>query len=151
MASKPESAVLRDETLEVLDTSSETGLGVRTLTPRRAGEVVHQFTGLITPELRLHSLQVTETLHISDTQYIGFLSHSCDPNCRLDMSKFEVQALRDVAAGDLLTIDYAATEDVLYRQFACHCGAATCRRWITGRAEGANAEGRAYLAALEVP
>lgn len=151
MASKPESAVLRDETLEVLDTSSETGLGVRTLTPRRAGEVVHQFTGLITPELRLHSLQVTETLHISDTQYIGFLSHSCDPNCRLDMSKFEVQALRDAAAGDLLTIDYAATEDVLYRQFACHCGAATCRRWITGRAEGANAEGRAYLAALEVP
>jgi len=151
MASKPESLIARDETLEVLDTSSEHGLGVRTLVPRRAGDVVHHFTGLITPELRLHSLQVTDTLHIADTQYIGFLSHACDPNCRLDMSKFEVQALRDVEAGGLLTIDYAATEDVLYRQFACHCGAATCRRWITGRAEGANAEGRAYLAALEVP
>lgn len=151
MASKPESLIARDETLEVLDTSSEHGLGVRTLTPRRAGDVVHHFTGLITPELRLHSLQVTDTLHIADTQYIGFLSHACDPNCRLDMSKFEVQALRDVEAGGLLTIDYAATEDVLYRQFACHCGAATCRRWITGRAEGANAEGRAYLASLDAP
>ena len=111
---KRESPAPLNEALEVLDTSSEHGLGVRTLVPRRAGEVVHHYTGLITPELRLHSLQVTETLHIADTKYIGFLSHSCDPNCRLDMSRFEVQALRDVEAGGLLTIDYAATEDVLY-------------------------------------
>ena len=54
-----------------------------------------------------------------------------------------------VRAGGLLTIDYAATEDVLYRQFACGCGAAACRRWITGRAEAANAEGREYLAGLD--
>ena len=48
----------------------------------------------------------------------------------------------------LLTIDYAETEDVLYRQFACHCGASVCRHWITGRHEAPNAEGRAYLATL---
>lgn len=149
MSTQRESWSLQDEALEVLDTSSEHGLGVKTLTARRAGDVVHTFTGLITPELRLHSLQVTDKLHIADTRYIGYLSHSCDPNCRLDMSKFEVQALKDVDAGGLLTIDYAATEDVLYRQFACQCGAPTCRRWITGRAESANAEGRAYLAQLE--
>lgn len=130
----------------MLDTSSEHGLGVRTLVPRGAGEVVHRFTGVISPELRLHSLQVSDELHISETRYIGFLSHSCDPNCRLDMERFELQALKDVEAGGLLTIDYAATEDVLYRQFECHCGAAACRRWITGRAEGPNPEGVAYLA-----
>lgn len=135
-----------DEALEVLDTSSQHGLGVRTLIPRKAGEIVHRFTGLVGPELRLHSLQVNEHLHISETRYIGFLSHSCDPNCRLDMSRFEVVALEDVPAGGLLTIDYAATEDVLYRQFACHCGAAVCRRWITGRAEPVSTEGRVYLA-----
>lgn len=139
---------VEDEALEVLDTSSEHGLGVRTLVPRRMGEIVHRFTGMVGPEIRLHSLQVNEHLHISDTRYIGYLSHSCDPNCRLDMSRFEVVALQDVPAGGLLTIDYAATEDVLYRQFECHCGAAVCRRWITGRAESANAEGRAYLATL---
>jgi uncharacterized protein len=138
-----------DDALEVLDTSSEHGLGVRTLIPRQAGEVVHRFSGMVGPELRLHSLQVNEHLHISETRYIGYLSHSCDPNCALDMSRFEVVALQDVAAGGLLTIDYAATEDVLYRQFACHCGAGVCRHWITGRAESANAEGRTYLAALE--
>lgn len=138
-----------DEALEVLDTSSEHGLGVRTLIPRRVGEIVHRFSGVVGPELRLHSLQVNEHLHISETKYIGFLSHSCDPNCLLDMSRFEVVALQDVDAGGLLTIDYAATEDVLYRQFACHCGAAVCRHWITGRAEGASAEGLAYLANLD--
>lgn len=144
----PRESPIDDEALEVLDTSSQHGLGVRTLVPRRAGTVAHHFTGVITPELRLHSLQVSEHLHISETRFIGFLSHSCDPNCRLDMQRFELQALADVEAGGLLTIDYAATEDVLYRQFACHCGASNCRRWITGRAEAPNAEGRAHLASI---
>ena len=148
MPSPSESPAAQDEALEVLDTDSQYGLGVRTLIPRRAGEVVHRFTGVITPDLRLHSLQVSEHLHISETRFIGFLSHSCDPNCRLDMDRFEVEALKDVDADGLLTIDYAATEDVLYRQFACHCGAESCRHWITGRAETINDEGRDYLATL---
>ena len=148
MPSLSESPAPQDEALEVLDTDSQHGLGVRTLIPRRAGEVVHHFTGVITPELRLHSLQVSDELHISETRFIGFLSHSCDPNCRLNMQRFDMEALKDVAAGGLLTIDYAATEDVLYRQFACHCGADSCRHWITGRAESINDEGRDYLATL---
>lgn len=148
MALPRESLIDDDEALEVLDASAKHGLGVRTLVPRQAGTVVHHFTGVITPELRLHSLQVSEHLHIAETRFIGFLSHSCDPNCRLDMQRFELQALTDVEADGLLTIDYAATEDVLYRQFECHCGAPACRRWITGRAEAPNAEGRAYLASI---
>lgn len=138
-----------DDTLQVCDTDSEYGLGVRTLAPRRKGEVIHHFTGVVSPELKQHSLQVSPGLHISETAVIGFLSHSCAPDCRLDMAKSEVVALRDIAAGDLLTIDYAETEDVLYRQFACHCGAPTCRQWITGRSEGPNPEGQAYLAGLK--
>jgi hypothetical protein len=132
--------------LEVCHTDGPYGMGVRTLVARAAGEVAHRFTGVVGPEIKQHSLQVTEHLHISDTAFIGFLSHSCDPNSRLDMSRFELVMLRPAEAGELLTIDYAATEDRLYRQFECHCGAAACRRWIVGRAEGANEEGRAYLA-----
>lgn len=138
-----------DEALEVCDTDSEYGLGVRTLVPRGRGEVIHRFTGVVTPELKQHTLQVSPGLHISETKVIGFLSHSCEPDCRLDMARSEVLALRDIRAGDLLTIDYAETEDVLFRQFACHCGAKTCRHWITGRLEAPNAEGQAYLARLE--
>lgn len=144
----PDPNATPDETLEVCDTDSEYGLGVRTRVARRKGEVIHRFTGVVGPELKQHSLQVSPGLHISETAVIGFLSHSCAPDCRLDMAKSEMLALRDIRAGDLLTIDYAETEDVLYRQFACHCGAPTCRHWITGRAEGPNAEGQAYLKSL---
>jgi len=146
--SSPAAGSQPDASLEVCDTDSEYGLGVRTLTARRKDEVIHHFTGVLTPELLQHSLQVSPGLHISQTEIIGFLSHSCAPDCRLDMGRSELVALRDIRPGDLLTIDYAETEDVLYRQFACHCGAAACRNWITGRHEAPNAEGRAYLATL---
>ena len=133
-------------TLEVCHTDGPYGMGIRTLVVRAAGEVADRFTGLVGQEIKQHSLQVTEHMHLSDTTYIGFLSHSCDPNSRLDMSRFELVTVRAVPAGEILTIDYAATEDRLYRQFECHCGAVGCRRWVVGRAEGANDEGRAYLA-----
>ncbi|MBU1374435.1 MAG: SET domain-containing protein-lysine N-methyltransferase [Alphaproteobacteria bacterium] len=146
--SSPTAGPQPDASLEVCDTDSEYGLGVRTLVPRHEGEVIHHFTGVIGPELKQHTLQVSPGLHISETEIIGFLSHSCAPDCRLDMAASQLVALRDIRPGDLLTIDYAETEDVLYRQFACHCGAAGCRRWITGRLEAPNADGRAHLAAL---
>ncbi|MCJ2177490.1 SET domain-containing protein-lysine N-methyltransferase [Novosphingobium album (ex Hu et al. 2023)] len=123
------------------------GLCVLALAPFPEGTVVDSFSGEIGPDLRQHSLQVCPGMHISGTQFIGFLTHGCDPNCRLDMERFELVALRDIAGGELLTVDYAATEDVLYRQFECHCTAQMCRGWITGRMEDVNEEGRAVLAA----
>jgi hypothetical protein len=136
------------ETLRICRPDPALGLGVETTVGRAKGEVLHVFTGEIGPEMNQHSLQVDETNHISDTEFIGYLSHACDPNCRLDMKAFELTALKDIAADALLTIDYAATEDRLFKQFACHCGAAQCRRWITGRAERPNVEGQAYLKSL---
>lgn len=135
--------------LRVLHTQGPHGMGVRTLVARRAGEVIHHFSGVVTPELKQHTLQVAAGQHISETRVIGYLSHSCDPDCRLDMERFELVAMRDIAADELLTIDYAATEDILFRQFACHCGAADCRHWITGRAEAPDEDGQMYLASLE--
>lgn len=135
--------------LLVLHTRGPHGMGVRNLVARRAGEIVHRFTGVVGSELKQHTLQVAPGQHISETQVIGYLSHSCDPDCRLDMVRRELVALRDIAADEMLTIDYAHTEDVLYRQFACHCGAANCRHWITGRAESPDEDGQMYLASLE--
>jgi hypothetical protein len=139
----------RADGLLVLHTLGPHGMGVRTLVPRRAGEVIHRFTGKVGPELKQHTLQVSPGLHISETEVIGYLSHSCDPDCRLDMERSELLAVRDIAADEMLTIDYAQTEDVLYRQFACHCGAANCRHWITGRLEGPDEDGQIYLESLE--
>lgn len=131
--------------------SDEFGLGVQALVDAPRGAVLDRFTGTIGPEITQHSLQVSPGIHICDTRFIGYLTHGCAPNCRLDMVRFELVALRDIAAGELLTIDYAETEDVLHRQFPCYCGAEQCRHWITGRRDSIHAAGLAHIAALTPP
>jgi uncharacterized protein len=137
-----------DEALEVVRLDDRRGLGVRARRPFAAGSVMHRFAGIVSEQICQHSLQVDTARHISGTRYIGYLSHGCDPNAALDMAAFVLFARRDIAPSDIVTIDYAETEDRLHRQFACACGAATCRGWITGRSEPADAEGRAWLAQL---
>ncbi|HEY1721481.1 MAG TPA: SET domain-containing protein-lysine N-methyltransferase [Magnetospirillaceae bacterium] len=136
------------ETTEVGWIDEHRERGVRALVPFAAGDAIHRFTGETVSEIGQHTLQISETQHISGTSIIGYLSHGCAPNCRLDMARFELVATRDIAAGEVLTIDYALTEDKLFRQFACHCGDVDCRRWIIGRAEPISAEGQAYLQRL---
>lgn len=123
------------------------GLGVRTLISIDRGAVLDRFDGTIGPELRQHSLQLSPDRHISETRFVGYLSHSCDPNCQLDMKSFQLVALRDIEACSLLTIDYAASEEKLYRQFPCLCGSGNCRGWVTGHSEQISPEGMNYLSA----
>jgi hypothetical protein len=125
------------------------GLGVQSLVAFPKGAVLDHFTGEISSRIKQHSLQVSEGRHISGTRFIGYLSHGCNPNASLDMETFALVALRDIQAGELVTIDYAATEDRLFVQFACVCGAPHCRRWITGRKDKINREGAAFLASLK--
>jgi hypothetical protein len=65
------------------------------------------------------------------------------------MNKLEVWALQDIEKGEALTMDYAQTEDKLFKQFPCSCGAINCRKWVTGRKESINETGRRYLLELE--
>ncbi|MEW4468931.1 SET domain-containing protein-lysine N-methyltransferase [Parasphingorhabdus sp. JC815] len=125
------------------------GLGVRTLVDTEANEIIHHFSGEIRTEIEQHSLQISHDSHICGTEYIGFLLHSCAPNCRLDMTGFSLITMRDISANEVLTVDYAATEDYLFRQFACHCGASDCRNWITGRRETISPDGKSYLETLK--
>jgi hypothetical protein len=60
-----------------------------------------------------------------------FLNHSCEPNVGIQGQVVFV-ALRDIAAGEELTLDYA-TIDHDTEPMACRCGAAGCRRVITGQ------------------
>ncbi|MCW8863046.1 MAG: SET domain-containing protein-lysine N-methyltransferase [Rhodospirillales bacterium] len=125
------------------------GRGVRARVDFERGTVMAQFAGHMTSVIMQHTLQVTPTSHVHDPYFIGLLTHSCGPNTFLDMARLEVLALEDISAGTILTVDYATTEDVLFRQFPCHCGSSNCRRWVTGRRERVNAEGRDYLARLQ--
>ncbi|WP_150620409.1 SET domain-containing protein-lysine N-methyltransferase [Pandoraea horticolens] len=133
---------------EVALNSEGQGYGVRTLAPFSRGELVSRMTGLISNRRRLHTLQVTETIHLYDPYFSGLFLHSCSPSVGLDMQRLEVWALRDIEAGEFLTMDYASTEDFLFRQFECQCGAPNCRKWITGFKELPNNEGKAYLAKI---
>ena len=59
-----------------------------------------------------------------------FLNHSCEPNVGVQ-GQIVFVAMRDVAAGEELTIDYG-TIDHDAEPMACRCGAADCRGTITG-------------------
>ncbi len=57
-------------------------------------------------------------------------------------------AQRHQKKGDRLTMDFAATEDKLLRQFACRCGCPCCRGWVIGYDESPNANGEQFFSTL---
>jgi hypothetical protein len=63
-----------------------------------------------------------------------WINHSCDGNCEAQEQgeRVFILARRDIAAGEELTFDYGLIVDgrhtaKLKSEYACHCGAATCR------------------------
>ncbi len=60
-----------------------------------------------------------------------FLNHSCEPNVGVGGNIVFV-AMRDIAPGDELTIDYAMFDDFV-GQMQCRCGRASCRGVIDGQ------------------
>jgi hypothetical protein len=134
-----------EEALTFIELDDCRGVGIRARHAFAADSVIHHFSGVICDQISQHSLQIGQGQHMSETRFIGYLSHSCDPNAALDMTSLKLIARRDIATEEIVTIDYAATEDWLHRQFACACDAVVCRGWITGRKELPNKEGQAWL------
>jgi uncharacterized protein len=60
-----------------------------------------------------------------------FSNHSCDPNIGVQ-GQIVFVALRDIQPGEELTHDWATTDDDDY-EMKCNCGAAGCRRILTGQ------------------
>ena len=54
------------------------------------------------------------------------INHSCDPNCGM-RNATTIVAMRDIAAGEELTFDYAMSDASDYDEFQCNCGVALCR------------------------
>lgn len=135
--------------IELIMVDNRIGLAIRTRRDHERGSVVEHFSGTLSLHGEQHSLQISPFQHLLDLDFVGYLMHGCDPNCVLDMQRLRLLAVKDITAGSMLTIDYAVTEDDLFRQFACSCGAPNCRRWVTGRSEPVNRKGREYLAKLE--
>jgi len=111
------------------------GYGVYARRAFQRGYRVCRISGTIVHDVMQHTLQISSDAHLYDPYFTGFLLHACDPNVFLDMGRFELWAMKDILPGQALTMDYASTEDYLFKQFPCLCGAPNCRRWITGRRE----------------
>jgi hypothetical protein len=128
-------------------TDERKGLGIYALRRFERGHRICRISGVISHEIRQHTLQITPSSHLHDPWFTGYLLHSCDPNVFLDILRFELWALKDIEVGEALSMDYASTEDVLFKQFPCLCGAGNCRGWITGRREAPDAALMAAVAA----
>jgi D-alanine-D-alanine ligase-like ATP-grasp enzyme len=57
-------------------------------------------------------------------------NHSCDANT--GFAGLDIVALRDIGAGEELTLDYATLYDARMVPFDCRCGSPKCRGRITG-------------------
>ena len=132
----------------IKEKDGEMGYGVYTKKAFARGDMVARFSGTIVNKVVQHSLQINPSTHLLDPHFAGLLLHSCNPNVALDMQDFTIWALRDIEPGEALTMDYASTEDRLFRQFRCLCESDSCRHWITGRKEKVNEEGQEYLKSL---
>lgn len=124
-------------------TSGIDHIGMFAKEPIRAGEIVYVKGGHILHRSELFSSSVINSyLPISDDYYLGAISpdeekeiklynnHSCDPNCGMH-GEITFVAIRDIPAGEELTVDYAFIDNEDY-SFECHCGSSKCRRIVTG-------------------
>jgi hypothetical protein len=109
-------------------------------------EIVCVKGGYILDRLQLESLQDwyrAAEISISDGLFIGpaleeerqgsliFSNHSCDPNIGVQ-GQIVFIAMREIQSGEELTHDWATTDDEDY-SLNCNCGAANCRKVITGQ------------------
>jgi hypothetical protein len=117
----------------VLDVDDQRGQGVLVLRDFPKGSRLFRMNGTLTTEMTLHSLQMEPGLHLDDPYFAGKVLHSCSPNSKLDPKSRLFRATRKIAKGELLTMDYDETEDILFRAFMCCCGSPNCRGYVAGK------------------
>lgn len=128
------------------------GRGVYATATIEAGSRIIEYTGeriSWDEALRRHPHDPTQPNHtfyfhveggqVIDALFQGndarWINHACEPNCEADETpdgRVFIQALRDLLPGEELFYDYGLVlEDrhtaKVKKQFACWCGAATCR------------------------
>jgi hypothetical protein len=117
---------------DIIRVGDGVGEGVITHTSFEPGQTVFAFTGFFSEEITQFSLQVRDGLHLHDPFFMGKVLHSCDPNAHCDMERRVFVALKPIRPGDFITMDYAQTEEVLFRMFECACGSERCRGIVKG-------------------
>ncbi|MGA0107250.1 MAG: SET domain-containing protein [Ilumatobacteraceae bacterium] len=107
------------------------------------GEVIAIWLGSIITELEVIALPESERnqlLQVDEDAFlitnkalltVDYINHSCEPNCGFTDSTTLV-AMREIAAGEAITFDYAMSDTKAIFAFDCWCGSAKCRKKING-------------------
>jgi hypothetical protein len=129
----------------IIKPSTIVGRGLFANTALSKGEIVCIKAGhlLTKTELVQHNDVINDAeLQIADNLFLApltpaefettmmFLNHSCEPNVGVQ-GQIVFVALRDIAAGEELALDYA-TIDHDCDPMPCRCGTASCRGVVTG-------------------
>lgn len=118
------------------------GEGLFAVAPIAAGEAVVEWTGRVMAlaqwqraprRVRENSVQIGEDAYLVPDELASgdHVNHSCEPNAGLRGDR-TVVAMRDIAPGEEITYDYATSDGSAYDEFACRCGAASCRGRVSG-------------------
>ncbi len=93
----------------------------------RPGEIVVDFVEVEwRPKRDRYTVEHPSGLHLYD-QVLASVSHSCDPNCQIDLQGRVLVALKTIAAGEPISFDYQTTERRFAHPFDCLCGFSGCR------------------------
>lgn len=103
----------------------------------KAGEILTQ-KQLAAVSTKFHAeMQIADDLFIAPITEDDYaksmmcLNHSCNPNLGM-RGDIVFVAMRDIRAGEELTIDYAVMDNAS-SSFLCICGSKECRKEITGK------------------
>ena len=131
-------------------TSTIQGNGLFARAPIPKGTVVSRLGGRLVSSAELQSAfdaaardpahPYIDTITVDDDLHLilpprrpnGYGNHSCDPNLWWT-SAYSQAALRDIAAGEELTNDYATSTGIADFQMDCACASPRCRGIVTGR------------------
>ena len=127
----------------VVQPSRIDGLGVFAAEPisarRKIGEIRGESISVDEARIRATRTERIMIVELSPKRAIDFsksadamryTNHSCQPNARLDIrqGRVEFYALRAIAPGEEITVDYGETHH--QGKLACRCGAPGCIGWL---------------------
>jgi hypothetical protein len=129
--------------LEVRAAPDKGGYAVYACQPLKKDEVLAVWGGRVatlsevltlTREQQGHTIQVFDELYLAPIDMeepADCINHSCNPNAGI-CGQISLVAMRDIAADEEITFDYAMADSSSFDEFDCACGAATCRGRVSG-------------------
>lgn len=128
---------------EVVLTADRGGHTVVARLPIAKGELIVVWSGTLIDDqaicdlpqdVKRYSLQVEENQYLvslTDCEPADYVNHSCEPNAGLS-GQIALVAMRDIAAGEEISYDYAMSDGSSYDEFECGCGSQRCRGVVSG-------------------